>query len=96
MWVLTMLEGTHALQEEELSFRELAASACSGREDGGEGKCSALDKPFADGRTNGSTITRHGERPNKVPRIVGVNQEEWCTRSPSDHVGDGAQCGGAG
>ncbi len=79
-----------------MSFRKLVVSARSGCKDGGEGKRRTLDQPFADGRTNGSTITRHGKRPNKVPRVVGVNQEKWRTRSSSNHVGDSAQCGGAG
>jgi hypothetical protein len=79
-----------------LSFRKLVVSARSGCEDGCEGKRSALDQPVADGRTNGSTITRHGERPNKVPRVVCVNEEEWRTRSSPNHVGDSAECGGAG
>jgi hypothetical protein len=73
MRVLTMLEGAHALQEEELSFRELVVSARSGCKDGCEGKHSALDQLFANGRTHGSTITRHGERSNKVTRVVGVD-----------------------
>jgi len=79
-----------------LSFRKLVVSARSGCKDGCEGKRGTLDQPFADGRTNGSTITRHSERPNKVPRIVDVNQEERCIRPSSNHVGDSAQCGGAG
>jgi len=79
-----------------LSFRKLVVSTRSGCKDGCEGKRSALDQPFADGRTNGSTITRHGERPNKIPRVVCVNEEERRTRSSSNHVGDSAQCGGAG
>ena len=78
-----------------MSFRKLVVSARSGCKDGCEGKRGTLDQPFADGRTNGSTITRHGKRPNKVPRVVCVNEEEWRTRSSSNHVGDSAQCGRA-
>ena len=79
-----------------MSFRKLVVSARSGCKDGCKGKRSALDQPFADRRANGSTFTRHGERSNKVPRVVGVNEEERCTRPSSNHVGDSAECGGAG
>ncbi len=79
-----------------MTFRKLVVSARSGCKDGCKGKRSALNQPFADARTNDSTITRHGERPNKVSGVVSVNQEEWCLRSSSNHVGDSAKCGGAG
>jgi hypothetical protein len=94
MWILAVLEGAYALQEEKLSFRKLAVSARSGCKDGCEGKRSALDQPFADGRANGSTIARHGERPNKIPRVVHINQKEWRAVPSTNDIGGGGEGGG--
>ena len=91
-----MLEGTHTLQEKKLSLRKFVVSTRNGCKDGGEGKRGTLDQPFADCCANGSTITRHGERPDKVSGVVGVNQDEWRSRSSSNHVSDSAQCSGTG
>lgn len=93
MWILAVLEGSYALQEKYLSLRKLATSTRRRREDGCECKRSAFDQPFANVRTDSAAITRHCERPNKVSRIVDVDQEKWCPRTSPNHVGGRAECG---
>lgn len=75
---------------------ELIATASNRGERRGQRKGGALDQSFANRRTDRTAVARHGERSDKIPCVVRVDQQQGRAVPPSDGVRGGGEGGGAG